>query len=234
MNTPSSHQHRLDANWRAITAEMDVPRPGWVERLLRHGGVPATVSRVVVATPALRRAWFLSIGVAVVVGLGAAQPDDRDSLFALLVLAPVVPVLGVALAFGPQADPMYEAQLATPVRGVRLIAIRASTVLATSIVAIGALVVVDPDTRPLAAAWLLPALALTVASLAAMTVVTPRRAASLVATSWFVVVSVARGVAADGLVTFGPAGQLLASVVAVVGGVVITVRRTKFDRLEYA
>ena len=209
--------------------------PARVERLLRHGGCPGDRRpesswrrRPCVERGTCRSASPSSSAWA------PLDPTTATACSPCSLLAPVVPVLGVALAFGPQADPMYEVQLATPVRGVRLIAIRASTVLATSIVAIGALVVVDPDTRPLAAAWLLPALALTVASLAAMTVVTPRRAASLVATSWFVVVSVARGVAADGLVTFGPAGQLLASVVAVVGGVVITVRRTKFDRLEYA
>ena len=118
-------QPRLDANWRAITAELDAPRPSSLERVLGRVGVPGHVSRVIVATPALRRAWYLALAVAVLVGLGATNPGDRGSLFTLLALAPTLPVLGVALAYGPAADPMYEAQLATPMRGLRLVAIRA-------------------------------------------------------------------------------------------------------------
>lgn len=233
MNMPSTSRARLDANWRAITSELDAPRPGRVERALRRVGVPARVSRVVVATPALRRAWFLSIGIAVLIGLSAARPDDPDSVYALLLLAPVVPVLGVALAFGPAADPMYEAQLASPMRGVRLVAIRALTVLAVSIVVITTLSLMSPATRPMAAAWLLPALGLTSASLAAMTVFPPRRAASLVAVVWFVVVTIVREAATDGLAAFGPVGQLLSVAVAVAGAVTIVIRRGSFDRLAY-
>lgn len=234
MNRPSTHRSRLDANWRAITAELDVPRPGRVERMLRAVGIPATVSRVVVATPALRRAWYLSIGIAVLVGLSAARPDDPDSLFALLLVAPAVPVLGVALAFGPSADPMYEAQLATPMRGIRLVAIRAVTVLTVSIVVIGALSALSPNTRPMAAAWLLPALALTSATLGTMTVFAPRRAASIVALTWFVVVTIVRSAATDGLAAFGLVGQLVSIVVAVAGFLTIVLRRSTLDRLQYA
>lgn len=232
MNLPSTG--RLDANWRAITAELDVPRPGPIERVLGALGVPATASRVVVATPALRRAWYLSIGITVLVGLGAARPDDRESLFALLFLAPAVPVLGVALAFGPTADPMHEAQLATPTRGLRLVAIRAVTVVSVSIALIGPVAALNPATRPMAAVWLLPALALTSASLAAMTVFTPRRAASLVAVVWFVTVTIVRALATDGLAAFGVIGQLLALLVAVGGGIVVVLRRGSLDRLELA
>lgn len=233
MNRPVVERARLDANWRAIAADLDAPRPARVERLLRRIGVPAGVSRLVVATPALRRAWFLSIGVAVVVGLGAAQPGDRDSLLTLLILAPTVPVLGVALAFGPTADPMYEAQLATPMRGLRLVALRTATVLVAAIAIIGPLAALTPATRPMAAAWLLPALALTLASLAAMTVLTPRRAATTVAVAWFAVVTVAQTAAAGSLAAFGAVGQLVALLVGAVAAVVIVGRRGSFDRLEY-
>ena len=51
-------QARIDANWRAITIELDAPTPSRVERLLRAVGLPARVTRLVVATPALRRAWY--------------------------------------------------------------------------------------------------------------------------------------------------------------------------------
>lgn len=225
-------QARLDANWRAITAELDAPLPSRVERLLGRFGVPGHVTRIVVATPALRRAWYLSIAIAVVVGLGAAQPDDRASLFALVILAPALPVLGVAFAYGPSADPMYEAQLATPLRGIRLVAIRAVTVLVVAVVTVGLPALLAPATRPAAFLWLLPALALTSASLALMTWLPPRRAAAVVATAWFGLVVIAQTISSSDLAAFGAVGQLVALVVASAGVGVAAGRRSRFDRMD--
>ncbi len=225
---------RLDANWRAITAELDAPRPARLERLLRSVRLPGDITRIVVATPALRRAWYMSIGGAILVGLGAADEADRNSLFTLLTLAPMVPVLGVAMAYGPAADPMYEVQLATPMRGIRLVAVRATTVLAVSVLLIGLLAALSPVARPMAAAWLLPALALTSCSLAAMTVLPPRQAAGLVGVAWVIGVVIARAATAETLAAFGIVGQIVGLVVTVLSCVIVTVRRASFDRLEYA
>ncbi len=228
---PTVDQARLDANWRAITAELDAPRPSVLERLLGRLGVPGHVTRLVVATPALRRAWYLSIAIAVLVGLGSARPGDPGSLFTLLVLAPALPVLGVALAYGPTADPMYEAQLATPLRGIHLVAIRAVTVLVFTIVFVGGPALLARDSRSMAFAWLLPAVALTAVSLALMTWITPRRAASAVAIAWFVVAALAEAVAVDQLAAFGAVGQVLALVTAVVATALTLARRASFDRM---
>jgi len=224
---------RLDANWRAIAAELDAPRPSIPERALGRLHVPGHVTRLVLATPALRRAWYLSIAIAVIVGLGSARPDDVGSLFTLLVLAPALPVLGVALAYGPAADPMYEVQLATPLRGIQLVAIRALTVLVVTVVFVGGPALIARDTRSMAIAWLLPALALTASSLALMTWLPPRRAASSVAVAWFAVVSIAEAAAAGQLAAFGVIGQVLALVIAVVAAGVTVVRRSSFDRMGY-
>ena len=223
---------RLDANWRAITAELDAPRASRPERVLRRLAVPSHVTRLVVATPALRRAWYLSIAIAVIVGVGAAQPGDRASLFTLLVLAPVLPVLGVALAYGSSADPMYEAQLATPMRGVRLVAIRAITVLVVAVVAVGIPALVSPASRSVAFAWLLPALALTSASLALMTWFPPRRSASIVIGAWFAIVIVAEVASSAPVPAFGLVGQLVAIVLSIGAGALTYVRRGSFDRMD--
>jgi hypothetical protein len=224
-------QARLDGNWRAITAELDAPKPSALERLLGRLRVPGHVTRLVVATPALRRAWYLSIAIAVLVGLGSVQPGDPGSLFTLLALAPALPVLGVALAYGPTADPMYEAQLATPLRGIQLVAIRAVTVLVFTIVFVGGPALLGRDSRSMAFAWLLPAVALTATSLALMTWIAPRRAASAVAIAWFVVAAVAEAAVAGQLAAFGAVGQVLALATAVVATVLTIARRTSFDRM---
>lgn len=225
-------QARLDANWRAITAELDAPRPGVAERVLGVVRVPRRVSRVILATPALRRAWYLSVAIAVIVGIGSAQPADRGSLFALLILAPALPVLGVALAYGPSADPMYEAQLATPMRGIRLVAIRSVTVLVVAAIAVGVPALLAPASRPAAFLWLLPALALTSSSLALMTWLPPRRAATVVAVAWFGTVTAVQAAMSGALPAFGIAGQVVSLGVALVGGAVAFGRRSAFDRME--
>ncbi|NNE12646.1 MAG: zf-HC2 domain-containing protein [Ilumatobacter sp.] len=223
---------RLDANWRAITIELDAPRAGRLERCLRFVRVPAPIVRLVAATPALRRSWFLAIVVVVLIGLGAADPASDASLFALLVMAPMVPVLGVALAYGTAADPAHEMQVATPMHGLRLVAIRAATVLVVSIVVIGSLALMDAGARPVAALWLLPALAVTLTSLAMITVQPPRRAATIVALGWFTAVLIARAATADPLAAFGAIGQVSALAVTVAAGVTIGMRRSRFDLLE--
>lgn len=226
-------QARLDANWRAITAELDAPRPSILERLLGRIGVPGHISRVIVATPALRRAWYLALAVAVLVGLGATNPGDRASLFTLLALAPTLPVLGVALAYGPAADPMYEVQLATPMRGLRLVAIRAVTVLVVAVIVLGVPTLLAPVARPMAFAWLLPALALTSSCLALMTWMPPRRSAAVVAVVWFAGVVAIEGAGSTDLAAFGMVGQATALVVAIVAGGLTVIRRSSFDRMGY-
>ncbi|MDJ0767770.1 MAG: hypothetical protein QNJ12_03215 [Ilumatobacter sp.] len=232
MTLPVVDQARIDRNWRAITAELDAPRPSFVERVLRRVGMSSNVTRLIVASPALRRAWFASLGVAVLVGLGNADGSDPDSLFALLVLAPLVPVLGVALSYGTAADPSYEAHLAAPMRGIRLLALRAATVLVVSIVLIGALSLLSANVGWTAAAWMLPGVALTTSSVAAMTVLSPRRATALVGTLWLVGVLIAQAAANDQLAAFGAIGQVVALSIAVAAAGVVVLRRDHFDHLE--
>lgn len=225
---------RIDANWRAISIELDAPRPSRLERALRLVRVPVPVVRMVAATPALRRSWYLSIVAVVLIGLGVADPTDEGSLFALLVMAPLLPVLGVALAYGSAADPSHEIQLATPTHGLRLVTIRAATVSTFSAVIVVVLSLFNEAARPMAAAWLLPAVAVTSASLAIMTVRPPRQAGSIVALGWFAVVLVARIAADDPLAVFRTAGQAAAVAVTAAAIGVAVARRDRFDRLEIA
>lgn len=233
MNTPIDPA-RLDANWRAITAELDAPRPARTERALRAIGVPSSVVRMVAATPALRRSWYLSIVAVVLLGLGAADPAERGSLFALLVMAPLLPVLGVAMAYGTSADPSHEMQLATPTHGLRLVLVRAATVLVVSVGIVLAMMLISPAARPMAAAWLLPAVAVTAASLALLTLRPPRQATTIAAVAWFVIVLAARVAADDPLAAFRAGGQVAAAVVTVLAVTVTVVRRGSFERIELA
>ena len=223
---------RAADNWLGILAELDAPRRSIIERALMRIGLPADTVRLMGATPALRRSWFVAIFVALLFGVSAASPDRRDAtLLWLLALAPLIPVLGVALAYGPGVDPSHEISVAAPMSGFRLVLVRATTVLGTSLVLGGAVsLLMLPRHDAMVAAWLLPALALSVVCLALMTFVESRLAAAIVSGTWLVVVVAVGANAADQLVLFRVAGQALFGVVALVGASAVYLRRRTFDR----
>ncbi|MGI9598416.1 MAG: zf-HC2 domain-containing protein [Acidimicrobiales bacterium] len=238
MTTPSNYQWpidqaRIDRNWRAITIELDAPRPGRIERLLRFVGLPAHVTRLVVATPALRRAWFLATGLAVLIGLGAFEAERPiQSLFIPLLIAPLLPVLGVSMAYGAESDPAHEMGIATPMRGLRLILTRAAVVLAFSSFWLAITALFAPGTSPMVFAWLIPSLGLTLATVALMTIVRPRQAAAIAGGLWVVGVLIVRAGADNAVAAFTAPGQLAMLLVAVAALGVTVLRRDRFDLLE--
>jgi hypothetical protein len=223
-------QARIDANWRAITFELDAPVPSRLERVLRRAGFSSATARLVAATPALRRSWAAALVAVVLIGLGAAN-DDPANISAMLLLAPLVPVLGVALAYGPSVDPVHEIGLATPIRGLRLLLIRSATVVSVASAVLAGTVLLSAAPNRLAAVWLLPALALTSIALGAMTVTSPRRAVAAVSLGWGSLVFVVQSATADSLAVFGPAMQAASLITLVVAGVVVTKRHEAFDRV---
>lgn len=223
-------QTRIEANWRAITFELDAPIPSRTERVLRWVGFSSATARLVAATPALRRSWAAALLVVVLIGLSAAS-DNPDNISGMLLVAPLVPVLGVALAYGPTVDPVYEIGLATPIRGLRLLLIRAATVGAVAVAVLCGSVLLSSASNALAFVWLLPALALTSLAVSSMTFTTPRRSAAVVSVGWALLVVVVQSATADSLAIFGPVMQVASLVVAVVAGFVMVGRREGFDRV---
>lgn len=223
---------RLARNWKAINIELDAPQPSRTERMLRAMHIPAHVTRLAVATPALRRSWFVAVAVLVLIGLAATDDTDpRASAFLLLLLAPIAPVLGVSLAYGTPGDPGHEVQVATPLSGLRLLLVRTMVVLLVVVPLVALPALLSPVTRPWAVAWVLPALAVTSVALALMTVTTPNRAAAVATISWLVVATVVRNAGSDELTAFLPAAQFAAVVIAVACGALIVARRDRFERL---
>ncbi|MGP4104264.1 zf-HC2 domain-containing protein [Nonomuraea sp. KM90] len=158
------------AGWERLEEEVDRPRPGPVERLLSRAGVPGHLARLLVATPALSRAWVVAVVVvlACAVAVGQATRDVGASyLLAFLVAAPVLPLAGIAPAYGRHVDPVHETQAATPMAGPRLLLLRAGAVLATAVVLTAAASPWLPGPPGRGAGWLLPSLALSVGFAAA-------------------------------------------------------------------
>lgn len=166
------------------------------------------------ATPAL----LPRLGMTVLVVLAAVGLDLADDTGAgrfpslVLLLAPVMPLLGVAAAWSRGLDPAHELVVASPRAGLDLVLRRAVAVLAVVIPALGVagwLVGASP------ARWLLPCLAFTVGALALGEVVGLHRAATGLTLGWGAVV------VGPSLIT-GRVPQLLAAPASLPGWAVAT------------
>jgi anti-sigma factor RsiW len=152
-----------------------------------RAGAAARATRVLwAAGPAVRGAWTAAVLLvaagAVALAYGGALPAARPWLLAL---APVVPVTGVALSYGPHADPLHEIVAATPSAGLRLVLTRTAAVLAVSLPLLTLAGAVLPSSgAPGAAAWLLPGLALTLACLALAGWTGVRAATAVIGGGW--------------------------------------------------
>ena len=220
----------IDRAWGGVVDTIDTPHRTVVERLLLALKVPEHLARLLVATPSLRLSWLvaeaLALGFAVIAANGASGRDEQLVLFLFLVVAALLPVAGVAVAFGPGVDPTYEIGTAAPMPADRLLLIRAAAVLASSVSITSLAALALPGLDAIAAAWLLPALGLTVATLALGTWVQPLVAAASVALTWVLFAAAAAVSTQDRLAVFRPAGQVACLAVIAVSAAVLAHRHT--------
>ena len=219
----------VPGSWDDVLAEVS-GGAGLVERVLVRLGLRAGDAVVVGAAPVLRIAW--SAGLAAVLGfiLVASMVGDDHGQALFLALAPLMPVAGVAAAYGPSADPSYELGLAAPYRMIRLVLLRSAAVLLAAVpitVAAGLLLPLDGATG---VAWVLPALAFTVLVLGAGSWVDPWAAAVAVGAGWVTAVAVSARLG-DVLAVVAPTA-LVGYVVLIVAGALILVLGTPAWRLD--
>jgi hypothetical protein len=180
---PAPEPARLLTTWDSILERVEAPPVGAVESVLRRLGVNHGTARLIAATQALRGAW---LGAAVVVlALAAiASVADNDGTRLFVALAPVLPVLGVALCFGDRTDPMLEVIVASPYSLMRLLAARTTFVVATSMVPAALVTPLLPGDRFFAVAWMVPALAMSAVVLAVARHVQPVASAATLTMGW--------------------------------------------------
>jgi predicted anti-sigma-YlaC factor YlaD len=219
---------RLEDVWDDVQARLDAPRRGPVEAALVRLGVREHVARLLGATPALRLSWLLACALVLCFAAWAAQGGE-DGLVSFLVLAPVLPLAGVAAAFGRDVDPTYEIGLAAPMPSFRLLLIRALAVLASTSVMAALAALALPGLHPSAAAWLLPSLGLTLAGLALTTRMGAPLACGSLAGLWLLAVWTGRTVTQEPLYVFGPAGQIAFAVIAALAAAVLVRRTDSFE-----
>ncbi|MBO3749667.1 zf-HC2 domain-containing protein [Streptosporangiaceae bacterium NEAU-GS5] len=202
----------IEQSWAGIEDLIDRPRRGVAERVLTMVGVPGHVARLLVATPTLSRAWMAAVTVVLAFAVAAARLTEgigesaqAGAVLPFLVAAPLLPVAGVALAYGRWADPVHESLAATPLAGVPLLLLRAGAALATAVALTGVATALFPASLGLTAAWLLPSLALTAGTLALSTWLPSVAAAALLGGAWVSALLLLNGQS----LVFGPLAQIL-------------------------
>jgi hypothetical protein len=225
---------RLARTWEAIRDRVDERPRSIVERLLSAIGVREDRARLVAATPALR--WSSLVAVLVVLAAAVAfQRGGTDgSVYGFLVLAPLLPLAGVALAFGSRFDPVAELTRSTPTPAFEILLARAVAVVATTTALSAAASAVLGRGGWEVTAWLLPALGLTAATLALSTWMPTEWAAVGLGGAWVAGAAVSWRLddASDEVarfVAFRPSGQLLAAVVFALAATVLVRRRDSLD-----
>jgi hypothetical protein len=231
-------RRRHDATLSELLRTVDRPRLTWPERLLRRLSVPEHMARLVAAAPALRQAWWVAGTLLLLATLLIAQLADGSwGTVAFVVVAPVVPLAGVALSYGLHGEPAGQLALVTPYGYFRLALTRTAVVVASWLpvgLILGSLL---PGGLALGALWLLPALALSCLTLALSTFLDPLRAAAALAVAWLALAGSSvrgpRNVPAaqllDQFVAFRAVGQAALAAVALVALAVAVTRRSAFD-----
>ncbi|HXJ64368.1 MAG TPA: adenylate/guanylate cyclase domain-containing protein [Actinomycetota bacterium] len=207
-------------------------RRGPVEAALVRVGAPDHMARLLAATPSLRVSWVGATAVALGFSILAAYGRNDPLMF--LMVAPLLPLGGVAAAFGPGVDPMHEIGLACPLRTSRLLLIRATAVLVATSVLAGVASLALPRLDWTAAAWVLPSLGLTIAALALATVMRPLWAVGTVAFLWVTAVIASENLSSVPDAAFQGPGQVAFFAVVVVGAPLFARRREHLEMEQRA
>jgi len=229
---------RVERVWHEVRDSIDRPRRRVIETLLVKCGMRDYSARLVAATPSLTGSWFTAVAVALAWAVVAARAGSRGVLF-FLVIAPLIPLAGIALSFGPRIDATHELSVAAPMHGLRLLLLRAGCVLGTTLILVGVASIGLPDVGWKDAAWLLPALAVSLATIALATWIDPLVAAGIVAFVWVASTSLSplwrRGVPSlDRIAAFDPGGQALLAVLIGIAVIVLLARGRRFDLGRHA
>ncbi|MEX0700243.1 MAG: zf-HC2 domain-containing protein [Acidimicrobiia bacterium] len=221
----------LDEGWVAVADRVEAPQPNAVERVLVFMGVSSHLARLVAVTPGLRPSWLGATTFVLLFAAFAAQVAvGRSGMDLFLAVAPLIPVAGVAFAYGQMVDPAHEITIAAPLDGFRLLLIRSAAVTAAStVISLGVDVLVPSP--GITAVWLLPALALTLSSLAVGTRLPMWMAASGVAGGW-VLLLIITGARSMPTAAFQPAARVYFVAVMAVAGIVLARRHDLYRRGE--
>ena len=220
----------LARSWAGIAEHVEPGERSVVERVLTWVGVPPHLARVVAVTPSLRPSWLIAVTLTLVFASLASRLVQPGSFDLFVVLAPLIPVAGVAVAYGRLGDPAHDITVATPTDHLRLLLLRVAAVTGFAVVLSLVLDLGVPSTRA-TGIWILPALAMTLVTLALGTRFTMWMAASTSAVVWIGLLSVFLARPEERLpAMFGVQAQIMFFVVAVIAALLFAHGRDEYRR----
>ena len=186
--TPYVDHARGDEIWAGVLEQVQAPQPSALERLLRALGLAESTARLLAVTPTLRASWLTGVLFVLIMAQLAAQADP-GGIALFMALAPVLPMISVAAAFGGEMDPSREMVGAAPYPILRLLFVRTAAVVAATMVPAAVLAVLLPASTWTSLGWLIPSLALTSVLMSApQDLVLP--GAGILSTAWMGLVGV--------------------------------------------
>lgn len=219
----------LDRSWADLRDIVDQPRRGPIERLLSAIGLRETTAKLLAATPQLYRAWLTATVLVLAMALTVAHELPRGSLLFSFTV-PIVPLIGVALAYGRGVDPAHSLTSVTPLAGYRLLFLRTAAVLGPALVLCTTAAFLMPSVSTLREAvfWLLPALAMVAGCLALSQWMPLSAAGGTVGAGWLLALVLLGGAdSLDPLLLFTPTAQAgWATALALLAGVILVRVRT--------
>ena len=175
--------------WSWVRDEIELVPASRFERLLSRLGLPRSDAALVAAAPSLRGPWVTALCSALVFVAAAAMSESRLGTSLFLLVAPLVPVFAVALAYGPEASAALEQESAVPYPLSRLVLLRTAAVLLASVPLVVLVGLVLPGS--MSWLWLLPAVGFTSAVLGLSVWISPVRAAEWITVGWVIAVGTA-------------------------------------------
>ncbi len=235
--TAAADRRTHERTWAALTTAVDDEPASATERLLSRV-LPSHVVRLLAAAPALHLAWWAAgtglLGLAV---LAAHLGGGRVGTAVFVITAPLLPLAGVALAYGAVDDLAGDVAGTMPFPRFRLLLLRTAAVAAATLPVAGLLALALPGGGRPAVLWLAPALALCALTLACSARRDPRRVATLLTLLWLAASwSALRPprqlpllAALERAIVFRPPGQVALLCAAVLALAVAVTRRTAFS-----
>ena len=163
--------------WDRVADELQAPPRTRTERLAARLGLSDRDALLVAAAPALRGSWLLGLLLCLLFSVVAVSQGEARAGLAFLCIAPLLPVGAVAFAYGQEADPIWEVTLAAPYPPLRLLLLRAVSVVLVALPLALVAAPVLPGPPWVAGAWLLPAFACAALTLALSTWIPVQHAA---------------------------------------------------------
>lgn len=221
----------LDRIWSQVEARAQAPAIGPIGRGLLRAGVRMDDLVVLRVIAAQTRQWTISATLVLAVAAIAAVLGPVGSAPLLfLVVAPLLPALGVAVTYRLAPHGVDLLETTSPFAPARMLLWRTAYVVATAVptaVALGAVVLTEPWA---AVAWLAPSAACTLCVAVAATWTDPLRPAVAVAAAWAGIAGL-WAVRDTPWAVAAPSTQLVALAVALAAAVVL---RHRLDRLAVA